>query len=259
MNKRYSTDLTDDQWSIIKDIFCIESSRGRPREVNMREIVNAVFYISKAGCQWGLIPRDFPPKSTVYYYFKKFKEDGSFIEANRILREMARERAGRSKQPTAVIIDSQSSKSISIVQDIGYDGGKQIKGRKRHIGTDVMGLLLVCVVHAANISDRTGAKLLLPAIAAWFSKILIVFADGGYGGNPLKDWVKSCCNWILKIVKRPRKKFQIVKFRWIVERTFAWLLVYRRLSKSYEVYPESEEAWVYIAAFQMTLKRVCPG
>jgi len=257
--KRYPTDLTDEQWSTIKDVFCIESSRGRPREVNMREIVNAIFYMSKSGCQWSLLPREFPPKSTVHYYFKKFTEDGSFIEANRILRETARIKAGRAKQPTAAIIDSQTSKSISITKDTGYDGGKKIKGRKRHIGTDIMGFLLVCVVHAANISDRDGAKLLLPSISAWFSKISIIFADGGYNGNPLKDWVMKTLNWILKIIKRPRKRFQVVKFRWIVERTFSWLLIHRRLSKSYEVYAKSEEAWVYIAAFQMALKRICPG
>jgi len=259
MKKRYSTDLNDEQWSKIKDTFCIESSRGRPREVDMREIVNAMFYMSKTGCQWGLLPLDFPPKSTVYYYFKKFKEDGSFIEANRILREYERVKVGREKQPTAAIIDSQTSKSISITEDVCYYGGKKIKGRKRHILVDVMGSLLCCKVHSANITDRNGAKILLSLMALLFSKIVIIFADGGYSGTPLKDWVMSCFGWVLKIMKRPRKKFQIVKFRWIVERTFAWLLMHRRLSKSYEMYSKSEEAWVYIAAFQISLKRMHPG
>lgn len=258
MKKRYSTDLTDEQWSKIKDIFCIEYTSGRPREVNMREIVNALFYMSKTGCQWGLLPLDFPPKSTVYYYFKKFQEDGSFIEANRLLREDLRVKAGREKQPTAGIVDSQTSKSISITKDAGYDGGKKIKGRKRHIIVDAMGSLLCGKVHPANITDRDGVKMLLPLVALLFSGIKIIFADGGYSGNPLRDWVLSCFNWVLKIMKRPRKKFQIVKFRWIVERTFAWLLMYRRLSKSYEVSTESEESWLYIAAFQITLRRLCP-
>jgi putative transposase len=259
MAKRYSTDLTDAQWAMIEDTFCIMSDRGRPREVDMREIVNAIFYISKTGCHWGLLPKDFPPKSTVYYYFKKFTGDGTFVEANRILRESVRVKAGRDKQPTAGIIDSQSSKGTSITKNTGFDGGKKINGRKRHIVTDALGMLLICLVHAANISDQSGAKLLLPTLFGWFSNIKMIFADGGYTGSPLRDWVMSCFNWVLKIIKRPRKKFQVVKFRWVVERTFAWLLTHRRLSKSYEIYTKTEESWVYIAASQIALKRVCPG
>ena len=128
-----------------------------------------------------------------------------------------------------------------------------------HRATDALGMLLICVVHAANISDQSGAKLLLPTLFSWFSNIKIIFADGGYTGNPLRDWVMSCFNWVLKIIKRPHKKFQVVKFRWVVERTFAWLLTHRRLSKSYEIYTKTEESWVYIAASQIALKRLCPG
>jgi putative transposase len=210
MNKRYPSDMTDDQWERLEPIFCIESTLGRPRDVDMREVLNAIFYISKSGCQWGMLPKEFPPKSTVFYYFDKFTKDGSFIESNRVLREESRVKMGRDKHPTAVVIDSQSSKSINIVQGIGYDGGKSINGRKRHIGVDVVGHLMGCKIHAANISDRVGAKMLLKILTLFFFQLKIIFADGGYSGKPLRDWVMVCFGWILKIMIRPQKNSRLL-------------------------------------------------
>ncbi|MCF6778012.1 IS5 family transposase [Thiotrichales bacterium 19X7-9] len=253
---KYQTDVTDTQWNILKPIVDIPNSFGRPRQVQMRDIINALNYQAKTGCQWAMLPNDFPPKSTVFYYFSKFKQDGTFIEINRITTEISRKQHDRDIEPTAAVIDSQNVSSINVCEDVGYDGAKKIKGRKRHIAVDVKGHLLACKVHSASIPERDGAKLLLPILAAWFMNILIIFADGGYSGEPIKQWAMAMFYWIFKVIKRPRKRFQIVKFRWVVERTFAWLLTYRRLSRSYERYSDSEEAWIYFISGMMNLKRV---
>ena len=252
----YPTDLNDAQWNFIQPIVDIPNTFGRPRTVNMRHIVNALLYTDKTGCQWPMLPNDFPPKSTVHYYFSKFRDDGTFIEVNRISQEQSRIYMGREKEPTAAVIDAQTSPSNFICEDIGYDGNKKITGRKRSIGVDVRGHLLACKVHSAKLSDSAGAKLLLSLLACWFMNIVIIFADGGYAGNSLSKWVMTMFFWILKIVKRPRKKFQVVKFRWVVERTFAWLINYRRLARSNERYATSEEAWIYLCAAHLSLRRV---
>ena len=224
----YPTDLTDKEWSEIRPTIDIQSDIGRPREVNMREVINGLLYITKTGCQWNMIPNEFPPKSTVFYYFTKFKKNGTFIEINRIAQEKSRVSLGRDKTPTAAVIDSQTSSSNFICEDTGYDGNKKIVGRKRSIAVDVCGHLLCAVVHSAKLSDPAGSKLLLPILFSWFSQIQIIFADSGYSGNPLYCWVKDMFNWILKIIKRPRHQFKPVKFRWVVERTFSWLINYSR-------------------------------
>lgn len=213
MGQGYYTDLTDEQWEILKPIVDIPNERGRPREVNMREIINAIAYIGKTSAQWPLLPNDFPAKSTVHYYFSKFRDDGTFVEINRVVTEISREQMGRDKEPTAAVIDSKSSQAINICEDVGYDAAKKVKGRKRHVASDVKGHLLACKVHSANIPEREGAKLLLPLLAAWFMNIMIIFADGGYSGEPMQNWAMVMYYWIFKVIKRPRKKFQIVKFR----------------------------------------------
>ena len=257
MRESYPSDVTDKQWAILKPIVDIPNEgKGRPRNVDMREVINAFAYIGKAGCQWPMLPHDFPPKSTVHYYFSKFRDDGSFEEINRIAVGHSRVEMGRDKEPTAAVIDSQSSQSINICEEVGYDAAKKTKGRKRHLGVDIKGHLLAVQVHAANISERAGAKLLIPLLSAGCTCLSVIFADAGYSGQATIDWVMKECFLKFEVIKRPRKKFQIVKFRWVVERTFSWLLMNRRLSKSYEKYPESEEAWIYFCAGMMTLRRI---
>nr|WP_222845435.1 transposase [Legionella genomosp. 1] len=170
-----------------------------------------------------------------------------------------REKAGRNRLPSAAVIDSQSVKKASVAEQIGYDGAKQIKGWKRHLAVDVLGLVLAVVVHSAGIDESSGAKLLMRRLSVCFPGILKVWADGGYSGNPLKEWFLSLFQCVLEIVRRPRKRFQIVKWRWIVERTFGWFNWQRPLSKDYEYYESSAEAWVKIASINVMVHRLRPG
>ena len=259
MRKKYKTDLTEKQWSIIKPLIPPAKEGGRPRTTDMREVVNACIYIALSGCQWQLIPNDFPPKSTVFEYYAHWAEDGTLDEIVRVLREEIRVKAGRNKQPSATIVDSQSVKTAGPGQEVGYDGGKKIKGRKRHIAVDVLGMLLVVIVHSAGIQDRAGAKLVMRKLMASFTGIKIAWADGGYSGKSFKVWILTAFKVIWQVVKRPRKVFKIVKFRWIVERTFGWMNYQRRLSKDYEYLPQHSEAWVKFAAINLMVRRLSPG
>ena len=258
MRKTYPSDLSNDQWKLISQFIPPEKSGGRPRTVDTREIMNAIFYILRSGCQWRMLPEHFPPKSTVHDYFCLLRDDGALDDMVRLLRESVRKKSGRNKTPTAAIIDSQSVKTVGAIDAVGYDGGKKIKGRKRHIAVDILGLLLVVVVHSAGIQDCAGARYVLAHLSNFFVGLKIVFADGGYTGTKLRDWLLSLSNIVLKIIKRPRKKFQVVKFRWIVERTFGWLNTQRRLSKDYECLPSSAEAWIKLAAVNTMIRRLQP-
>ena len=256
--KRYSTDLTDTQWLLLAPHIPKEKDGGRPRSVDVREIVNSLRYMSRTGCQWHLLPNDFPPRSTVYDYFSRWRDDNTLDDICRILRENIRIKAGRTPKPSAAIIDSQTVKNASTCFDTGYDGGKRIKGRKRHIAVDVLGLLLVVIVHSAGIQDRAGSKLVLGELAKWF-EIKRVWVDGGYTGPKLANWALTVCRIIIEVVKRPVKKFKIVKWRWIVERTFGWINWHRRLSKDYEYSIESATAWFQLAAIDGMVCRLRPG
>ncbi len=256
--KSYPSDLTDAEWQKIEPLIPKpKSNRGRKRKHPIREILNAIFYIVRAGCAWRMLPHDLPPWKTVYHYFRLWRKDGTWEHINAALRTELREAAGRNPQPGAAILDSQSVKTTSTKGVRGYDTGKKVKGRKRHILVDTLGLLLMIVVHTADIQDRDGAKLVLEKTRPLFPRLRLVWADGGYAGQ-LIDWVMAVCNWVLEIVKRDPglKGFQVLPRRWVVERTFGWLTPYRRLSKDYEVLTETSEAMVYVAMTRVMLRRL---
>ncbi len=259
-NKRtsYQTDLSDKEWQKVET--CIpkpKTNLGRKRKHPLREIINAIFYVVRSGCAWRLLPHDLPPWKTVYHYFRIWRLEGIWERMNVALRTELRIAEGRNSQPSAAILDSQSVKITETPGVRGYDAGKKVKGRKRHILVDTMGLLLMVVVHTANIQDRDGARQVLEKVKGTLSCLLLIWADGGYAGQ-LVDWVKASCGWVLEIVKRSDdiKGFQVLPHRWVVERTFGWLGRYRRLSKDYEGLTQSSEALVYAAMIHLMVKRL---
>lgn len=261
MPNRYSTDLTDEQWDLIRRFLPTEQEgRGRPMELEVREVVDAILYVLRTGCQWANLPNDYPNANSVYYHYRKWCLDGTWRRVNRALRQQEREERDREPEPTGAILDSQSIETTEAGGPRGYDAGKGVWGRKRHVITDTVGNVLDVVVHAADIQDRDGARLLLNRLWEQTQKqIEKIWADGAYAGQ-LIDWVQENLDALLEIVEREEEQdgFEVLPRRWVVERTFAWFGRYRRLSKDYERTIRSSEGMIYLASIHTMTKRLAP-
>lgn len=256
----YPTDLNDTQWSKIRPYLPAEAQTGRPRKHGWRMILNGIFYILQSGCSWRMLPRDLPPWKTVYHYFRLWRINGSWARLNHLLREKVRLKFGKKRQPSASILDSQSAKTSEGGLECGFDAGKKVTGRKRHTLVDTLGLLLKVVVTAGNIQDRDGARLLLEKLAEQeeiIKRLKLIWADGSYRGD-LIAWIKDCFGWKLEIVEKAKTQsgFQVLPKRWIVERTFAWLVRQRRLARDYERFPQTSESFIYAAMVRLMIRRL---
>ena len=256
--QNYPTDLSDSQWDIIQPLIPPVKLGGRPRELEMRQVVNAILYLVVSGIQWRMLPKEYPKWQSVYYYFRCWRDNGTWQRIHDTLRAEVRRQAGRHKHPTAGCLDSQSVKCTAVAGVRGYDGAKNVTGRKRHLLVDTLGLLLVVVVTTACVQERDGAKLLFQHVTGACKKLRRIWVDGGYRGPTLRDWVAQHCRFCLTVVLRTddQKRFVVLPRRWVVERTFAWLNHHRRLSKDYERLPATSEALIYIAMIRLMVRRL---
>src|SRR6266508_753655 len=261
---RYPSDLDDAQWAVLEPqaravMAELAITAGRPMVHDLRAMCDAVFYVVRNGIEWRALPVDFPPWEAVYAFFQRWIPRGLPQRLTDRLRGRLRTALGRDRQPSAAIVGSESVKGADTVGAAtrGFDGGKKINGRKRHIAVDVEGFLLAVVVTAAGVGDRMGAKLLVIALLNTCTRLTLIWADSGYDGKPLADWVHAVARITLQVIKRTElHTFQVVPRRWVVERSFGWLLRYRRLVRDYERRPEHHEAMVYWATVMIMTRRL---
>lgn len=263
MHEAYPTDLTDTQYELLRLVLPEPKWRprgpGRPPK-DLRIVINGILYLNKTGCQWRMLPQGFGKWKTVYGYFNTWSRNGIWQQVLEVLTQKERQRQGRKAQPSAGSVDSQSVKTATQGEAKGYDGGKQINGRKRHLLVDTLGLIMGVLVTAADTGDRDGLMNLLKAyFSAGVTRLRKLWVDGGYSGQDLKAWVwglKQTHKIDLEVVQREGPGFQVIKWRWVVERTFAWLFNFRRLSKDYEVLTRNSEALIQVAMIHLLLKRL---
>jgi transposase len=262
MTQAYTTELTLEQYELLESLLPPETETGRPRTVNMMLVIQGILYVLVSSCAWRLMPKEYPPYSTVYYYFSKWSKDGSWKRINDRLVEWVRVAEGRDSTPSVASVDSQTVPTAVMVSDsVGYDAGKKTKGRKRFTMVDTLGLLLMVKVVAADVQERDGAKQLLTKMNEERDRVprlARIWFDGGFSGPDFLHWVMDICHWIVDVVLRPngRKGFVLLPKRWTVERTYGWLHWCRRLNVDYERLPSSSEAFIHIAMIRLMLRRL---